>query len=191
MGGFGSGERWSKKATVEGSYSIDTTTLKRGKLLTPGLTDHVGVFLWRRGGEEESPSVLYTLTVGESGGRLRLLYSMKSGCGLDYSVRLVSTPCHLGGVRWWFTCPLAADGRVCGRRVRKLYLRGTHFGCRRCHGLTYRSCQESDKRVYALLRAGLDGMGDPRRMSIPQLGIALKALALQQKRIDRWLGKED
>ena len=104
------------------------------------------------------------------------------------SIRLVTTPCHLGGVRWWFVCPLAAGGRACGRRVRKLYLCGRYFGCRTCHRLTYRTSQESDSRVYALLRGGLDGMGDPRRMSVPQLGIALKALTLRQKRIDRYSG---
>jgi len=133
----------------------------------------------------ESPLVLYTLTVGESGGRLRLLYSMKSGCGLDYPVGLVTTPCHLGGARWWFTCPLAADGRACGRRVRKLYLRGTHFGCRRCHGLTYRSCQESDSRAYALARGGLEALGRIEGMSVTQLGLTLKALTLQERRLDR------
>ncbi len=41
---------------------------------------------------------------------------------------------------------------VCGRRVRKVYLRGEYFGCRHCHNLAYASSQESDSRVYAALR---------------------------------------
>ena len=28
----------------------------------------------------------------------------------DYPVRLVTTDCHLGGVRWWFICPLTKNG---------------------------------------------------------------------------------
>jgi hypothetical protein len=172
--------------------SIDTARLRRWKLLTPGITDRAGSFEWRRGDEKEpSASVSYRLTVGERNGTLRLLYSTKSSnADLDYSIQLVTTRCHLGGVRWWFICPLVTNGKVCNRRVRKLYLRGNYFGCRHCHKLAYTSSQESDGRVYAMLRRGLDGMGDPSRMSLPQLGLALKALTLQQKRLDRWLGKD-
>src|SRR5262249_13393813 len=82
---------------------------------------------------------------------------------------------------------------ACSKRVRKLYLSGRYFGCRRCHGLTYRSTQESDGRVYALLRGGLDlsALGDPGRMPITQLGIALRALTLEQKRLDRLTKRYD
>ncbi|MBN9122903.1 MAG: hypothetical protein J0I06_27820 [Planctomycetes bacterium] len=104
---------------------------------------------------------------------------------LDYSVRLVTTGCHLGGVRWWFVCPLVRDNVACGRRVRKLYLCGQYFGCRTCHNLTYRSRQESDARVYALARAGLGAMPPIGRASVAQLGLALKALTLMEKRANR------
>jgi hypothetical protein len=110
------------------------------------------------------------------------MYSMKSAnAKLDYTVRLVTTGCHLGGVRWWFICPLSRNEVTCGRRVRKLYLHGKYFGCRRCHDLSYTSCQESDSRVYAALRQGLDydGFGDPSGMSIGQLGFALKVVMAQ------------
>src|SRR5262245_28895646 len=132
MGGFGSGERWSKKTTVESCYSLDTVRLKRWKLLVPGITDRLGFFEWRRGEEEKpSSSVSYLLTVGDHAGTLWLMYTLGSGKeSLDYPIRLETTGCHLGGVRWWFTCPLAVNGRVCGRRVRKLYLCGKYFGCR-------------------------------------------------------------
>ncbi len=39
--------------------------------------------------------------------------------------------------------PLVVNGRQCLRRVAKLYQDGRDFGCRRCHGLTYRSSQEA------------------------------------------------
>src|SRR5262249_25845614 len=60
-----------------------------------------------------------------------------------------------GGLRWWFVCPLEADGRPCGRRVRKLYLPAgaTLFGCRHCHRLSYTSSQRSryDEPVFRRL----------------------------------------
>lgn len=187
MGGFGSGQKWSKKGVVEGRLAIDTADLKRWKLLVSGITDRAGSFEWRRGWEDKpSSSVGYRLTVGPAAGTLRLLYSMKSlGADFDYTVRLVTTSCHLGGVRWWFVCPLVKNGAVCGRRVRKLYLCGRYFGCRRCHNLSYRSTQESDSRVYALARAGLDAMPAIEGSSVAQLGVTLRALDLIQKRLDR------
>ena len=66
---------------------------------------------------------------------------------MELPVSLTRTYPHFGGVRWWFTCPLILDGERCGRRAGKLYLPpgAGHFGCRHCHDLTYRSCQESHK----------------------------------------------
>jgi hypothetical protein len=189
MGGFGSGERWSKKAVVEGCHSLDTADLKRMNMLAADVTDRRGSLEWRRGGETEpSSSVGYVLTLGGGSGTLRLLYRMgQPGETFDYPVRLVTTGCHLGGVRWWFTCPLSSNGVACGRRVRKLYLSGRYFGCRHCHDLTYTSTQESDSRVYAALRGGLDlgRFDDASRMSVAQLGLALKVLTFEQKRHDR------
>jgi hypothetical protein len=172
---------------VESRYSLDTTDLKRWKLLKPGITNRFGSFEWRRGGEEKpSSSVSYMLTVGPDDGTLRLMYSIKSmNAELDYPVQLITTPCHLGGVRWWFICPLSRNSVACGRRVRKLYLCGKYFGCRHCHNLTYRSCQESDSRVYALVRAGLDATPAIEGASVTQLGLTLKALTLMEKRLGR------
>jgi hypothetical protein len=187
VGGFGSGQRWSKKGVVEGRLAIDTADLKRLRLLTPGLAERAGALEWRRpGAGKPTSSVSYRLRVGPAAGTLRLLYSIQAqNADCDYPVRLVTTPCHLGGVRWWFVCPLVKNGAACGRRVRKLYLCGKYFGCRHCHGLTYRSCQESDKRVYALARAGLNAMPTVQGASVAQLGITLRALDLIQKRLDR------
>src|SRR5262249_906322 len=65
----------------------------------------------------------------------------------DYNVRLSATQPPLGGLRWWFLCPLTVSGRPCNRRVAVLHLPpdGRYFACRHCHQLTYRSCQESHK----------------------------------------------
>lgn len=187
MGGTWSGYRWRKKRTVENCHALDTANLKRLGLLVPGTTDRRGTLRWTHGGKQTSV-VSYTITVGQTTGGLGLAYQMKSAEGdVAYAIRLVTTPCHLGGVRWWFVCPLVRSGVACGRRVRKLYLGGRYFGCRHCHGLTYTSTQQSDSRVYAALRGGIDfsQFDDMRTMPVSQLGFALKVLTFQEKRLDR------
>ena len=59
----------------------------------------------------------------------------------DYQVSLTSTPCYLGGVRWWFVCP------ACGRRIGLLYLPrwARAFRCRHCYNLTYESRNENNR----------------------------------------------
>ncbi len=187
MGGTWSGQRLSKKPVVENCTSLDTADLKRMKLLVPGINNREGTLHWQRGEKRES-SIGYTLTVGEKDGTFRFQYRVGDAKeSLDYSVRLVTTRCRLGGVRWWFICPLVKNDVHCGRRVRKLYQRGKYFGCRRCHGLAYSSSQQSDSRVYAALRSdrNLTAFSDPNRMSISQLGFALKVLTFQKKQLDR------
>src|SRR5262245_46361602 len=141
MGGFGSGWQSARKPVVESCHAIDTADLRRCNMLVPGITDRFGSFTWRRGDETEpSSSVSYLLTIGDGSCTLRRQYRVgEPAVSLDYPGRLETTGCHLGGVRWWFVCPLSINGVACGRRVRKLYLRGRYFGCRHCHDLTYRS----------------------------------------------------
>jgi hypothetical protein len=66
---------------------------------------------------------------------------------VSYFILLTTTTNNNGGLRWWLRCPLLVNGRVCGKRVGKLYLpRGArYFGCRGCHRLTYRSSQEAHR----------------------------------------------
>lgn len=194
MGGTWSGQRSSKKPVVESCLALDTGDLKRLNLLVPGTADRPGTLRWtsKDNRDRESESwVRYALTVGEDGGTFRFDYQIgEPRVPVQYPVQLVTTPCHLGGVRWWFICPLVVNGKVCGRRMRKLYLRGRYFGCRHCHGLAYRSSQESDSRVYAAVRGGVDYVrfGRIEGMSVAQLGFTLKVLTFEQKRLDR-LGK--
>ena len=62
-------------------------------------------------------------------------------------VALTSTTQHRG-VRWWFLCPVDQGEGPCHRRVVKLYLPANrcYFGCRHCHDLSYRSCQEPRRK---------------------------------------------
>lgn len=57
----------------------------------------------------------------------------------NYKVKLIQTPCHFGGTRYWFECPLYKSEKFCGRRVGVLYKDGDYFGCRHCYELTYSS----------------------------------------------------
>jgi len=63
------------------------------------------------------------------------------------NVLLEATPTNFDGQRWWFTCPMVVEGIPCEGRVGKIYLPpgAKYFGCRKCHNLTYRSCQESHR----------------------------------------------
>ncbi len=58
---------------------------------------------------------------------------------LDYRIPLTTTPCNLGGKRYWFICPWQVNGTYCGRRVGVLYKGTKYFACRHCHNLTYSS----------------------------------------------------
>lgn len=147
---------WSDRITVERCRVMCISGLNRA-----GVFDKpVGSFWscqWKDSAGEETASIGYMLT--NEGRALRFMYSVgEKGSEqketLDYSVEIVTTPCHFGGVRRWFICPLVKDGIPCRRRVGKLYLppRGKHFGCRICYNLTYRSCQEHDGRVSALVK---------------------------------------
>jgi hypothetical protein len=71
---------------------------------------------------------------------------------------MVSTRPYFGGRRWWFVCPLIVRGIACNRRAGKLYLPpgAKYFGCRKCHDLTYESCQDSHRFDRALGQLGAD-----------------------------------
>lgn len=72
---------------------------------------------------------------------MRLRYTQTDDEGnkkdFDYKVELITTPCKFGGQRFWFTCPLTVNGKVCGRRVGVLFKAGDYFGCRHCYNLAY------------------------------------------------------
>jgi hypothetical protein len=193
MGGFGSG-RWGGHApatTVEECRAVDLGELVRGRDPAPGTG---GVLRWFRG-DEEVASVGYELVTASGGLALRFRYTWTTGSAdplsvaLDIGLERADLP--RGGWRWWGRCPLARDGVACRRRVKKLYMAPgcPYLGCRACHRLAYTSSREHDRRVDALLR-------DPRalgrmvanrgRASITQLGLALKALTVQQARDERW-----
>ncbi len=136
MGGIGSGRRWQFGADTPEDYrSIDIRWFKREGLLAPGTDRQVN---WTRRGERVA-----SIRLQAEMGRLTLTYRHQSS-GSDwqdksYPVYLDRTPCHLGGERHWFRCPVVG----CGKRVAVLY-GGAIFACRHCHRLVYPSQREQE-----------------------------------------------
>ncbi|HQU43783.1 MAG TPA: hypothetical protein PK867_13285 [Pirellulales bacterium] len=167
MGGYASG-RWfghDKKTTIEDCHALDLGVLERDGAFAP----------WRSGryrwlvGERETGSIGYRVEQ-RHGGQHWLVLDYVWGEAKErvvIPVALETTRPHFGGVRWWGRCPLAVNGVACNRRARKLYLRGRYFGCRHCHNLTYKSCQESHQRdwLYSRLAERLGtSMRDVKRL---------------------------
>ncbi len=135
MGGPGSGNHWryGAKSTTDDYLALDVRSLARAGVLRP---DYWGGWQWTRSGE-----TLASIQMRTEQDCMILIY--KHRCGGEewqderYPVRIVRTPCHLGGSRPWFICPALG----CGRRVAILY-GGSIFACRHCYQLTYASSRE-------------------------------------------------
>ena len=183
VGGYGSG-RWGfhgKADTVEDALVADVSELTRKGLIPREPIFRTGYLRWTMG-EVDRASVTFDVDTRDEEGAFVRFYYTSNGNPKDYRVRLERTRPHLGGVRWWWRCPVVG----CGRRVQKLYLppAGPVLACRTCHHLTYKSAQEHDSRVDALLRndgAGLDAARrgnlspSPETLDFRSLLLAVKA----------------
>jgi len=170
MGGSGSGWRGWSKTTVASCLVLSAAKLMRFGVLRSNVRCSGSVTWTNTDTGGETSSIGFAADTGPDFGSVRLHYTRTStGEAMDYHVNLTTTPLPWGGRRWWFMCPLTVNGRYCGRRVGKLYLRPgrQYFGCRHCHNLTYTSCQESHKfdRLYALIGGQLgESPADVARM---------------------------
>ena len=153
--------RWSHsdRQTVEECKEITVKFLNEHHFFAGGVRS--GGMKWTRNGEQTG-SINFVVSTAEGDEFIRFQYTLTdrhSGekTELDYKARLDSTPCHFGGRRWWFICPLVVSGRACNRLVGALYLGdGNYFGCRHCYDLTYESSKESHKFDSMFLRMGVD-----------------------------------
>jgi hypothetical protein len=116
--------RWysDKKHTVEDCRAVSISFLRKHDFLCGWRS---GKVLWRNWLGEETSSIGVTVFAMGDENYARFCYTVTNRqtgekTPYDYKVRLVTTPCHLGGVRWWFLCPLTTNGVSCGRRVGKL-----------------------------------------------------------------------
>ena len=138
--------------TVEDCLALDVSILKgRFKLDRPVR----GTYRWPRANDAD-PAIDYRVVhVSANGRALGLRYFIgTSRTPVEYTVQTTTTPCNFGRLRYWFVCPLVRNGIPCLKRAKKLYLApgARYFGCRTCYDLTYRSAQQHDKHVDALLR---------------------------------------
>ena len=137
---------WDKKDTVEECRSVSIAFLGKHGYFHGWRS---GTITWTNCFGEQTASIGVTVCTldGEAYARFRYTSTHRSTgekTECDYKVGLVATPCHFGGVRWWFICPLTTNGVPCGRRVAKLYCPpgATYYGCRQCYNLSYESRNE-------------------------------------------------
>jgi hypothetical protein len=124
MGSSSSGRSaWRNAGTVEGKVSLRVGSLQREGALRAGAAS-----TWRWTSNDGSESSI-GLLAGE--GDLLLSFTLNGVPHREF-VGIIHTPCHFGGSRPWFSCPL------CRRPVGALILRGS-FKCRHCARLVYRS----------------------------------------------------
>lgn len=145
MGGRGSGRRMgiNKASTTDDFRALDIRYLARNGILEPG---NISAFHWSVGGLSTGRIGIRALS-----SRVELFYSVgalgQEPREMQYSINIVSTPCHLGGARQWFECPVD----TCRRRVAILY-GGDVFVCRTCRQLQYPS-QNVSSWERALMKA--------------------------------------
>lgn len=191
MGGYGSG-RWRyhvPKVTVECCLSVDAAVLKE-EIVSIYRGTYSGAELpWSVSGRMQG-TLRIVLRQGWRGGVMMYLYFTGDSQRAAETIFLQTTTPHYGGFRFWLICPLPE----CKRQVRKVYLPpgGYYFACRRCHHLTYRSCQEAGTRAYRLMdrishlkrKLGAWGYDTAPAASIPP-----KPKGMRWKTYHRWVSK--
>jgi hypothetical protein len=164
MGGFGSG-RNGGPPTVESGLTLDINRLLRQQHIVPG-THMAGSLTWSNTATgEKVASIGYVASLADPDDAWVLLRYSVNGAAQDYRVRLATSPCHYGGHRWWWRCPLS------GRRVTKLYLApgATVFAARRAYRLAYQSqrntaldrSHDRQRRLYRRLGTDYDAFEQP------------------------------
>lgn len=135
MGGPGSGRwyRWDERETTDDYLQFSIRNLRRAGGLVPGT---VGTSRWTQG-DREYGSISWIVWGEADHTRVVELRYRISNDSIVERVPLTWTPCHYGGSRPWFHCP------VCGRRVAILYGR-RRFRCRHCCRLAYESTREDE-----------------------------------------------
>jgi hypothetical protein len=77
------------------------------------------------------------INVVAEAGAVRLIYSIQNHADqrrdASQVITVTATPCHYGGSRPWFACPICRD------RAAVLYLRAGRFACRHCNRIAYQS----------------------------------------------------
>ena len=127
---------YDRKATADESHDISIFRLKKWGMLKAGYSSTTVTWTSNQTNKQSKIGLEVSMTDEPF---VRLSYAITDGQGnstpYDNEVSLITTPCNLGGVRYWFACP------SCGRRVAVLYLApgNVYFRCRNCNNLSYQS----------------------------------------------------
>ena len=132
---------YSKKEEADSLKNLSVAFLNKHGYLNSGWRS--GTVTWSRN-EEKTGNISIQSSIDEDEQYIKFIYTQTDNrrgdkSNLEYNIPLTTTPCHLGGKRYWFTCPWYANGIYCGRRVGVLYLSDKYFACRHCNRLTYNS----------------------------------------------------
>ena len=127
-----------KKITVESCLNFDIRSLRKSGFLNKRHDLMAGVTKW----SNSTSSIDFVVFLQLKMVNLSYVVEEKS---YNYDIHLGSTPCYLGGGRFWFICPIEG----CRRRVAVLYLPSgaESFACRHCYNLTYQSVQRHNQRA--------------------------------------------
>jgi len=177
-GGRGVSDR---KTRVDEARSIDILDLQHNGVFSKGL-GWSWTSSWSRNGEKIA-SISYRVVAGDNGPTgLRFLYTITDKDtdekkDYNYIIPVTPTPCHYGGERWWFVCPLVVNGHACRQRCRIIYIPtgAEYLGCRECYQLTYESRQRHREKFY-------EGFEKPYK--------AVEAAQLDLPRARSWKKKE-
>ncbi|MFC1794914.1 hypothetical protein ACFL3Q_15165 [Planctomycetota bacterium] len=144
---------FDKKDTVEDCRSVSISFLRKHDYFCGYRS---GGIAWKNGFGEETSSIGIVVSTMDSDDYVRFQYTTTDRntgekTDYDYKVQLTTTPCNLGGVRYWFICPLSKNGVYCGRRVAKLYCApsANYYGCRHCYNLSYESRNETRSGMFS------------------------------------------
>lgn len=131
---------FDKKTTKDECKTVDMPWLNKHGYLNGW---KAGGIKWsNRWGEESTIGITVDTEVEEPYAKFNYTFTHREPPEkYDYKVRLTTTPCNFGGVRYWFICPLVIDGKACSQRVGTLFLPPgrKYFGCRHCYKLSYES----------------------------------------------------
>ncbi len=131
---------YGKKIVAEDCYKIDVQFLNKHGHLSPNSFSN-GNIAWYINDSKLS-DVSFSVDTNEKKIEFRYKsrnrYSGEEWTSKNYSIGLTTTPCNLGGERYWFVC------KDCQRRVGALYLYDElDFTCRHCLDLSYESRNKS------------------------------------------------
>lgn len=145
-----SGNKAMARQQAEWSNALSVFSLKKYGYLEKGLDYKAGTMRWSYNGVSKSSVSIAVRKTQDGRMYLSLNYTHTSSWDgeksyMDFDIELTTTPCNLGGVRYWFICPLSKRGVYCGRRVGVIYAIGKWFGCRHCGDIAYQSQFEGGK----------------------------------------------